>query len=115
MKKILSLMLVLVFVLMLGTVTYAANESTDIPDSGVAGAPVENVLDRTYMDFPDEGVARGDNKGTSVETIDIAEEEPPKADALPQTGGIPAEAFYVVGALFIVAALILSRKKATAK
>lgn len=115
MKKLISLMLVLVFVFMLGTVTYAANDGTDIPDSVVPAAPVENVLDETYEDLLDEDVALGDNNGTSVETIEIIEEEPPKADALPETGGIPAEAFYVVGALFIVAALILSRKKATAK
>lgn len=115
MKKLISLILVLVFVLMLGTVTYAANEGTDIIETEVPGAPAINVTDDMYPDLFDEGVAGGGSTGTSVETIDILEEEPPKADALPATGGIPAEVFYVIGALFIVAALILSRKKATAK
>lgn len=115
MKKLMSLILVMILVFMLATVTYAANDGTDILDSGVPGAPVENVLDKTYMDLFDEDVAGGGDNGSSTEIIDIMEEEPPKADVLPQTGGIPAEAFYVIGALFIIAALILSRKKAAAK
>lgn len=117
MKKLMSLILVMIFVFMLATVTYAANDGTDtdILDSGVPGTPVENVLDRTYMDLFDEDVAGGGDNGSSTEIIDIMEEEPPKADALPQTGGIPAEVFYGIGALFIIAALILSRKKAAAK
>ncbi len=108
MKKLMSLILTLIFVFMLGTITYAANDGTDVPDTEVPGAPTINVTDDMYPDLFDEDAAGGD-------TIDIAEEEPPKADALPATGGIPAEIFYLIGALFIVTALILSRKKATAK
>ncbi len=114
MKKLLSLILVLIFAFTLGTIAYAAEGDTDIPDSEVPAAPAENVLDDTYEDLQDEDIAAGD-PDTSFETIDIGDEEPPKADVLPATGGIPAEAFYVIGALFIVAALILFRKKASAK
>jgi LPXTG-motif cell wall-anchored protein len=114
MKRLISLILIMVFAFAIGTVVYAANDDTDITDSEVPGAPAENVLDNTYEDLEDEDIAAGD-PDTSFETVDIEEEEPPKADALPATGGIPAQVFYVIGALFIMAALILFRKKASAK
>lgn len=114
MKKLMSLILVLIFAFTIGTIAYAAEGDIDITEPKVPAAPVENVLDDTYEDLQDEDIAAGD-PDTSFETVDIGEEEPPKADALPDTGGIPAEVFYAIGALFIVAALILFRKKASAR
>lgn len=114
MKKLISLILVLIFAFTIGTIAYAANDGTDISDPEVPAAPAENVLDNTYEDLEDEDIAAGD-PDTSFETLDIEDEEPPKADVLPATGGIPAEVFYAIGALLIVVALILFRKKAPAK
>jgi len=115
MKKILSLILVLIFAFTIAATAYAANDDgTDIPDPQVPAAPPENVLDNTYEELEDEETPASTPE-TSFETIDIGDEEPPKADALPETGGIPAEVFYAIGALFIVAALILFRKKASAR
>lgn len=120
MKKILSLVLTLVLIIMIGSVSFAAAGDTVIPDPQVPGAPAENVNDETYVEPPngivtvdDESIAGGDSE-TSAETIEIDEETVPKGDALPKTGGIPAEAFYAAGALIIVAALIISKKKAKA-
>lgn len=114
MSKLISFLLVLMLVFMTGTAVYAAQDGIDIDDPPVPAAPAENVLDMTYRELHDEAVPTGD-ADSSPEIINIAEEEIPKADVLPKTGGIPAEVFYVAGALFIMAALILSVKKATAK
>lgn len=100
MKRIISLLLTLVIVLMVGSFSFAAAGDTDIPDQKVPGATVENVNSATYNQ---------PSRTISGSTIDIQDETVPLA--LPSTGGIPSEAFYVVGALFIVAALILSKKK----
>ncbi len=47
----------------------------------------------------------------SVEEIIIDEEETPLADALPQTGQLPAELFYGIGGLISAAGVFLKRKR----
>ncbi|MGI6669084.1 MAG: LPXTG cell wall anchor domain-containing protein [Acetivibrionales bacterium] len=113
MKKLLSLLLVFSVILVSGGICFAAPGDTAIPDSEVPGAPLENVDAATYEEPPveieDEGIPEG-LPDTFAEVTEIEEEEIPRD--LPKTGGIPAEAFYAVGGLFVIAALVLSRKKA---
>lgn len=104
MKRILSLLLALTLVIMIGSVSFAAGDGTKITDPEVPGAPVENVNAATYVE-PDEAIP------TAPVNESVTDEVVPKGDALPKTGGIPAEAFYAAGALFVVAALIISKKK----
>jgi len=113
-SKLIGLLLVLILVFIPGTALYATQDGIDIDDPPVPAAPAENVIDMTYEELQDEVVPRGD-VDTFTEVIDITEEEIPKGDVLPQTGGIPAEVFYAAGALLIMAALVLSVKKATVK
>lgn len=110
MKKIVCMLLVLVLVFSLTAVAYA------VPTVG------EMVYDE---DIIDEDVPQGDAKDetdtssgvSDTDTKTIVEEATPGGSALPKTGGIPAELFYVVGGLLIVSALLitLKRSKASAK
>ncbi|MGE5613688.1 MAG: LPXTG cell wall anchor domain-containing protein [Bacillota bacterium] len=111
MKKLIGLLLVFAMIFIAGSVCFAEPEDdANIPDTEVPGAPLENVDTATYDEPPveieEEGVPGGE-PDTSAEVTEIKEEE------LPKTGGVPAEAFYAVGGLFVVAALVLSRKKAS--
>lgn len=113
MKKLVSLVLIFSIIMIIGSICFAAPEDTNIPDPEVPGATPENVDSATYEEPPIE-ITDGDVPGgplkTSADVTQIEEEEIPKD--LPKTGGIPSEAFYGVGGLFVVAALVLSRKRA---
>jgi hypothetical protein len=91
MKKILSLLLIFIIILSFGGYSFAANKTVD---------PNNEII--TYNDE----LTPGDQANT-YETLD----DESVARGLPKTGGIPAEAFYAAGAILIVAALIVSRKK----
>ena len=96
MKKILSLVLSLTLIFILGSVCFAEQD-----DSLVSRVLKENVNVATYSTpsiKSGEELIPGGSSAASVEK-------------LPKTGGIPAEAFYVAGVLFIAAALIISKKK----
>lgn len=118
MKKLVSLFLTVILIIIIGTYSFAAQGDTNIPDPAVPAAPAENVEAATYdepqITIDDEEIPTG-TSDTSSETTEIKEETVPKGDVLPKTGGIPAEAFYAAGALFVAAALILSRKKTATK
>ncbi len=115
MKKIACLFLVLVIIFSLAAVAYA------VPTVG------DTVYDE---DIIDEVVPQGDAKD-KIEVIDektdkdsgvadldnttIVDEETPGGDAkLPETSGIPAELFYVVGGVLIASALLIAVKKSKA-
>lgn len=106
MKKLLCLILTLIMVLTIGGTGFAASEDTTIDDDEVPGA-VRNVDTATYD--PESTEVKRTDPEVSPGIVEINEQEVPAA--LPNTGGIPAEAFYVAGALFVVAALILALKK----
>ena len=116
MKKVLCLILALSVVMILGTVSFAAG-NTNITDPAVPGAPAVNVDTATY-DEPVINIIDEQNAGASTDTSkggsDLNEAVPGGDAALPKTGGIPAETFYVAGALIVLAALIISRKKVKA-
>lgn len=113
MKKLVSVVLIFSVIMIIGSICFAAPKDTNIPDPKVPGAQPENVDLATYEEPPfeiiDEGVP-GRRPDASADVTKMEEEEIPKD--LPKTGGIPSEAFYGVGGLFVVAALVLSRKKA---
>ncbi|NLK86641.1 MAG: LPXTG cell wall anchor domain-containing protein [Clostridiaceae bacterium] len=107
MKKLISLILTLLMVLSISSIAFAESEETAIDDNEVPEV-VRNVDSATY----DEERTEVDNDDPeSPAMVEISEQDVPLASALPDTGGIPAEAFYVAGALFVVAALILALKR----
>lgn len=101
MKKLFSLILIFVFVIASGSISFAENTTTVITEK-VPGASVdENNEAITVQDeLP---------PGNPASAVLIGDEKIPQG--LPKTGGIPAEAFYVAGALLIFTAIIVSRKK----
>jgi LPXTG-motif cell wall-anchored protein len=106
MKKLLLAILVLVVCVSAGSVCFAATGTgnENILDEGSVGAA-------SYTEeLADEGAPQAGVDQASGQQQITLEEEVPKA--LPKTGGIPAEAFYVVGALLIAGALVLSIRKA---
>lgn len=105
MKKIASFLLTIVLVLLIGSASLAATGDTVVPDPNVPGAPVENVNDTTY-DEPQREVGDED----IPESATVVDEQTPKGDALPKTGGIPAETFYAAGVLIVAAALVILKK-----
>lgn len=114
MKKFMSAILVLTLLLAISSMCFAATD-TVVTDPQIPGAPAgQNTNDENYVEEADQ-VIPGNPADSSVkggETATVVKEEVPKAPAkLPKTGGIPAEAFYVAGALIVVAALILSKVK----
>lgn len=110
MKRLLCLLLTLSLIFVLGSVSLAA-EGDQAQEPDATAAPAVNVDTATYGEqetvITDEDIAAGS-------TVEIKEEVPAAPAKLPKTGGIPAEAFYVAGALIIVAALVLSRVKTKA-
>lgn len=114
MKKVLCLILALSVVMLLGAVSFAAGTAT-VPDSAIPGGQTVDLLTyaKTPVVIPDEQNAGGKTNGTTDGSI--SNEAVPGGDAaLPKTGGIPAETFYVAGALIVLAAFIVSRKKVKA-
>lgn len=104
MKKLITILLALILLLGLSGICYG-----DIEDEPIPGAPttVDSEMYGTEETILDDGIPE-----SGVKTETVVDEAIPKA--LPKTGGIPAEAFYVAGGLFIVAAVIISMKKAKA-
>lgn len=96
MKKVAILVLVAIFTIMLAIPSLAA------PDLGAGVTTTANQYDKSNTNS---------NKDSSLTNF----EETAVPKALPKTGGIPAAAFYVVGGICIVSALLLSRKKAKAQ
>lgn len=111
MKRIICLILIAVLSLMVAGVSFAAPEDSFVPDPIVPGAPAENAGVRTYnleqREVGDETVP-----GSAT----IVDEEAPRGDTLPKTGGIPAEVFYAAGIFIIAVALVILKKtKAAAR
>ena len=86
MKKLLCIVLTLVLIVSLGSICFA-----------------ENVDNSTYDEKS--------NKIIEKDLVSSVDEAVPSGSSLPRTGGVPAEAFYAVGALLIVGALVISKKK----
>ncbi|NLB79502.1 MAG: LPXTG cell wall anchor domain-containing protein [Clostridiaceae bacterium] len=122
MKKAISLILALSLVFLIGSFSFATTDtsttdkeetgSTDIQADQLPGGQANNVTRDMYNE--DDGETDGES-GSSAVVIDILDEEPPMAEALPKTGGVPAEIFYAAGALLIVVALLISFRKSPAK
>jgi LPXTG-motif cell wall-anchored protein len=118
MKKILLICLVLVLTFSLSSVCFAATTTTTTTTTaGTINLTTEqNAGSYVYPDTePNALSAAGatDKSGASSSVI-VADETTPKA--LPKTGGIPAEAFYAIGAILVIGALvILMRKPKTAE
>ncbi len=106
MKKIFTVILTLIMVVMISGAVYAAQGGTTIPDQPVPGAPAQNVDNETYNP-PEVQIFDPELPGGAAKTTDI------KDDILPKTGGVPAETFYAAGGLMIAAALFISLKKTT--
>jgi LPXTG-motif cell wall-anchored protein len=114
MKKSFLILLIIIFVIISASSVFAASEVKEIDDSLVPAAPAENTDAEVYesrtTEIRDSEIPAGE-KDTSVTTVTIEDTIIPEASSLPKTGGIPAEAFYIGGGLFVAAAAILAKKK----
>lgn len=100
-KKV-FIVLVLISTLLFTTVVFAANDKINDP---LLPTSPDTVTERKYgepNEFEDDPVPE------TAPVIDIIEGEIP--EALPQTGGIPAEAFYIAGGICILSAILLLTK-----
>ncbi len=73
--------------------------SADDIDDPLAPLSPDIVTKQQYGDFEEELTPE------SPPVIDIEDDEIP--EALPQTGGIPAEAFYIAGGVCILSAILI--------
>jgi len=105
MKRIVSLILIIVLTFSISSVCFAAPGDKVIPDPNVPAAPAENVDGLTYT-LPQRVVGDENVPGSAT----VVDEQTPKGDALPKTGGIPAETFYAAGILIIAVALVILKK-----
>jgi LPXTG-motif cell wall-anchored protein len=112
MKKIMIILIALTIILNLSIVSFAATTGGSINLT-----TEETPATATYLKTENIPLGTGITSGTGIASanktssdVTLADEKTPKA-ALPKTGGIPEEMFYVIGALLIVTALILSMKK----
>ena len=99
MKKFFCLFLALVFTIMMTSVCFA-----EVNDP-LQSTNLNTTTNKQYVEFEEDITPEGDPKD-----IEFEEEKVPKD--LPKTGGIPAEAFYVLGGICIASAVIVSRGKA---
>lgn len=90
MKRLCAIVTILLLVISLGANCYAAVSTYD---------KVESVITAS-------------DGSSAVNSVNVEDEEVPEGSALPKTGGIPSEVFYSVGAIMIISAVIISRKKA---
>lgn len=102
-KKTLYLLLALLFTLLFTTAVFAANEEIDDPMLPTSPDTVTDSQYEEITEFEEGEVPQ------SVPIIDVVDEKVP--EALPQTGGIPAEAFYIVGGICILSAILLLTRK----
>jgi len=128
-KKVISLLLVLVIAVSAVSVCYADNadadnvekltktggKTIDIKDPNLPASP--SVVDVMYNEdtvLINDGSIPASGTESSVDTVNIGDQSIPQASSLPKTGGIPAELFYAAGGIFVAAALVLTlvRKKA---
>ena len=103
MKKILLICLILILSFSLSNICLASTTGSSIiiNDEQNAGSFV-------YPDY-DPIPGAGATTGGGVSSLILADESVPKA--LPKTGGVPEEAFYAVGAILIIGALVILTKK----
>ena len=99
MKKILCLLLALLFTLMFTTVVFAATGDNNplLPTSP------DTVTKTQYGEKTYESEFETDF------ITEISEDEIPQA--LPQTGGIPSEVYYIIGGVCIISAILLLTRK----
>lgn len=107
MKKLFSFFCVLFLFVILLNICYA---ETDIIDENVPGNSPETVTNSMYGTTT---VIIDEEIPSSVPAVlDITDEEIPlDAPELPDTGGVPPEAFYLVGVVFIVIGILFSLKR----
>lgn len=98
MKRALFLSLILLFLLLFTTMVLATTDN-DIEDPLAPLSP-DIVTNEQYKEFDDPLIPQS--------PPDVEEQSPGK---LPQTGGIPAEVFYITGGICILSAILLSTGK----
>lgn len=100
MKKLMCLILALIFTVLLATMAMATTEEVDDPLVPQSSNTVTTTQYDEINEFDDDPVPESGPPETEI-TDDI----------LPQTGGIPAEVFYVLGGILILSAVLLLSKK----
>ena len=100
MKKKICLLLALLFTLLFTLSAFAATDDINDPLlSTGSGTVTDDQYGEIEEEFEDEDTPE------APPVIEITDE------VLPQTGGIPAEAFYIIGGLCIVSAILLLVRK----
>lgn len=107
MKKLFCFFCVLFLFVILFNICYA---ETNVIDENIPGNPPETVTVLMYggttTEIIDEGIPQ-----SIPAVLDVTDEEIPYGGELPDTGGVPPEAFYLIGAVFIVIGILFSLKK----
>jgi len=95
MKRALFLSLILLFSFLVTTMVFAATDNIEDP---LAPLSTESVTGINYNEFDEPDIPQS----------------PPDEEILyklPQTGGIPAETFYIAGGICILSAILLLTRK----
>jgi len=96
-KKLICLLMALLFTVFFACMAMAETEQTDDPLA------------------PQSAVTVHDSQYESIEDEEVPESGPPEVEILdeklPQTGGIPVEVFYIAGGICIISAVLLISRK----
>lgn len=103
MKKTLCLLLALLFTFLFTTMAFAVTEEIKDPLTPLNSDIVIKEQYGETVEFEENEVPQ------ALPIIDVVDEKVP--EALPQTGGVPAEAFYIVGGICILSAILLLTRK----
>jgi LPXTG-motif cell wall-anchored protein len=108
MKKVLLICLALVFTFSLSSICFAATTT----DGSINLTTEQNA--RAFVYPAPEPNALAAASGTTTKSgisssLTVIDEKTPTA--LPATGGVPEEAFYAVGAILVIGALVILMKK----
>lgn len=104
MKRILLACLVLILTFSISGISFAATT-----DSSITITDEQNAAAFVYPDIEPLAEAAADVSKSGVTSVTVAEENVPTA--LPKTGGIPEEAFYAIGGIMVICALVVLMKK----
>jgi len=92
MKRVLFLSLSLLFLFLVTAMVFAATDDIEDP---LAPLSPDIVTNDQYKEFDEPEIPQSPPDGDEF------------SDKLPQTGGIPAETFYIAGGICILSAIIL--------
>lgn len=100
MKKLICLLLALLFTVLFTTIAMAETNEIDDPLVPLSPDTVTTTQYDEINEFEDDPIPESGPPDTEIPD-----------EALPQTGGIPVEVFYVAGGICILSAILLLGRK----